>query len=204
VECPEQTAQIDVPAALQLADGRRGGERGVAQAAKQLKRDPKGALVWDRMTAESIHVSTPSAQGGHEICVDGDRWTQAGAKLTGSSSSRPLMDMPEPGGLGRRDVDRRRHRRPRPHSSQPSSMRVRAGDCPGQARELCAWRERLRLMTGQEHLPGRTKDQSYTSWNSTSRRLTARRTGPGSTYFARLQDTDNPLQPIKTFDTMAR
>ncbi len=79
------------------------GERGVAQAAYQIDvRDPKGALVWDSKkvdSPEALHIryAGTALKGSTRYAWTVTVWTQAGAKVTGSSwFETGLMD-PTPG-----------------------------------------------------------------------------------------------------------
>jgi alpha-L-rhamnosidase len=67
------------------------GERGVAQAACQVEvRDPKGALVWDSKKIDgfdAVHIGYAGSalKAATRYAWTVTVWTQAGAKLTGSS-----------------------------------------------------------------------------------------------------------------------
>ena len=151
------------------------GERGVAQAAYQVDvRDPKGALVWDSKQIDGSDatphpVRRERAEARHALRVDRD-----GVDRAGATADRQLVVRNGPDGSGaavagveRRDVDRRRRRRPGALRAVPRRLRreLCGDDRAGQhARELRLRRQRLAADgPEQEHPAARRarKDGSY-------------------------------------------
>ena len=141
------------------------GERGAAQAAYRIAvRDAKGAVVWDsaRIAASgslAITVRRQPSLGGDALFVDRDglgpgRAEPACRLVVRNGAHGPRARRRR---MGRRDVDRRRPRRPRPVCAVPRRVRreLRGDDRAGKlAREFRVRRERLAPHgPAQEHPP---------------------------------------------------
>ncbi len=160
VRQPRFSWQMDVTA----------GERGVAQAAYQIAvRNPKGVVVWDSKkieASEAVHITVRRQRppAGHEVRVDGDGVDAGGREGDRHFLVRDGLDesLAGPRGVGRREVDRRRRRRPRALLALPGHLRREVRRCDRarqQPRELRLRRERLAADgQAQEHLPGEERE----------------------------------------------
>lgn len=191
------------------------GERGVAQAAYQLEvRDQNGAIVWDSRKVDSsdaIHIryAGSALKAATRYAWTVTVWTQAGAKLTGSSwFETGLMD-PSPGlaawggaawiGGGSEDLVL--------YSPYLAIFDVKyvLAIAPGSTRASFVYGANdSRLMDQHKNIyqVQNAKDQSYIKLELDISALDGSPDGKARlhVYRAGYKDTDNPSQPIKTFD----
>ena len=190
------------------------GERGVAQTAFQIEvRDPRGVLAWDSKktdSPEALHIkySGSALKAATRYAWTVTVWTQAGAKLTATSwFETGLMD-PSPNsaawggatwiGGGNDDLVL--------YSPYLAIFDVKyvLAIAPGSARASFVYGANdSRLMDRNKNIyQGRSlKDESYIKLELDISALGGSTNGKAKlhVYRAGYKDTDNPSQPIKTF-----
>ena len=191
------------------------GERGVSQSAYQIEvRDAKGAIVWDSTkidSAEAIHIKyagsalTAATRYAWTVTV----WTQAGAKLTGGSWFETGLMAPSPSsaawggatwiGGGAEDLVL--------YSPYLAIFDVKytLAIAPGSTRASFVYGANdSRLMDRNKNIyqVQNGRDQSYIKLELDISALDGSPDGKARlhVYRAGYKDTDNPSQPIKTFD----